>query len=195
MILPIIAYGTPLLKKKSEYISENSPELETLLENMFETMYAAHGVGLAAPQIGKLLRLFIVDCSPFVNDENGDVDEENVHLKDFVKVFINAEILEEEGEEWGFTEGCLSIPQIREEVIRQPTITIKYQDENFQEYTETFEGLAARVIQHEYDHIEGILFTDRINPFKRNLLENRLSKIAKGKVNADYKMKFYLKKK
>lgn len=192
MILPIIAYGTPVLKKVAEDIDKDYPGLQDLIANMWETMYEAHGVGLAAPQIGKSIRLFMVDCSPFAEDEEDG--EDNSHLKDFKKVFINAEILEEEGEEWGFTEGCLSIPEIREEVFRQEKVTIKYLDENFKEHVDTFDGFAARVIQHEYDHIDGILFTDHLKPFRRNLLSGRLTKIAKGNIDVGYRMKFYSKR-
>jgi len=192
MILPIIAYGTPLLKKESVDITPDYPGLKELMDNMWETMYAASGVGLAAPQVGKNIRMFMVDCSPFADDE--EEGEDNSHLKDFKKVFINAQILEEEGEEWGFTEGCLSIPDIREEVFRKEKITIKYLDENFKEHIDTYDGFAARVVQHEYDHIEGILFTDLLKPFRRNLLSGRLTKIAKGNIDVNYRMKFYSKR-
>ncbi len=193
MTYPIVAYGTPVLRKVAEDIPEDYPNLSEILENMFETMYKAHGVGLAAPQVGMSIRIFIVDCSPFADDEESE--EDNAYLKDFKKVFINAEILEEEGDEWAFTEGCLSIPDIREDVKRQPKVTIRYRDENWKEHTETYEGLAARVIQHEYDHIEGILFTDKLNPMRRSLLRGRLQDITKGKVRVDYKMKFPVLKK
>lgn len=186
MILPIVAYGDPVLKREGEDISADYPDLKGLIENMFETMYAAHGVGLAAPQVGKSIRLFIVDASAFV--EEGD--EEYEALKDFKRTFINPEILEESGEEWGFEEGCLSIPDIREDVLRQPDITMRYLDENFVEHTETFTGLAARVIQHEYDHIEGVLFIDHLSPLRRRMLKGRLTSISKGKISVDYRMKF-----
>ena len=186
MILPIVAYGTPVLRKKAEDIDADYPKLKEILENMFETMYNAHGVGLAAPQVGLGIRIFIVDCTPFSEDE----EEDNAHLKGFKKVFINPQITDEDGEEWAFTEGCLSIPDIREDVKRQPNIKIQYFDENFKEHTETYDGLAARVIQHEYDHIEGVLFTDKINPMRRSLLRGRLQDITKGNVRVDYKMKF-----
>lgn len=182
MILPIVAYGDPVLKREADEIEENYPHLQELIDNMYETMYNAEGVGLAAPQIGKSIRLFVVDASPFEEDEP--------QLKGFKKTFINPIIVEEEGKEWAFSEGCLSIPAIREEVKRKPKVTIEYYDENFNLLEETYEGLAARVIQHEYDHIEGILFTDHINPLKRRLLASKLNNISKGNVKVPYRMKF-----
>ena len=184
--MPIIAYGDPVLKKVSEDIDENYPNLKELINDMFETMYDSNGVGLAAPQINRSIRLFIVDASPYA--------EEDEALEGFKKVFINPIILEEEGREWTFNEGCLSIPGIREDVRRKPRVLIEYYDENFNLKEETYEGLAARILQHEYDHIEGILFTDRINPLRRRLLKGKLNDIAKGKVDIDYKMKFPLLK-
>ncbi|NJB37539.1 peptide deformylase [Croceivirga sp. JEA036] len=189
MILPITAYGDPVLRKKATNITKDYPNLETLLNNMWETMYNASGVGLAAPQVGLPIRIFLVDTTPFSKDEDLTEDEQS-QLDGFKKVFINAEILEETGEEWAFNEGCLSIPDIREDVQRKPKVTIKYMDENFKEHTETFDGLLARVIQHEYDHIEGILFTDKLSSLKKRLLKGRLEKISKGKINVEYKMKF-----
>ena len=186
MILPIVAFGDPVLKKTAEEISEDYEDLEPLIADMFETMYNASGVGLAAPQIGKSIRLFIIDAAPFAEDG----EEGTEMLKDFKKVFINAEILEEEGEEWSFNEGCLSIPGVREEVFRQEKITITYFDEDFREFTETYEGYAARIIQHEYDHIEGILFTDLISPLRKRLLKRKLEEISKGAIEIEYKMKF-----
>ncbi len=194
MIFPIVAYGDPVLKKKGKEINKDYPKLDELLENMFETMYNAHGVGLAAPQIGLPIRLFLVDTEPFSEDEELSEEERN-QLKGFRKVFINATILEETGEEWAFSEGCLSIPDIREDVFRNETIKINYFDENFVEHTETYGGLAARVIQHEYDHIEGILFTDKLSSLKKRLIKGKLSNISKGKVSADYRMRFPLAKK
>jgi peptide deformylase len=188
MILPITAYGDPVLRKVGVQIDKNYPDLQKLIADMFDTMANAKGVGLAAPQVGKSIRLFIVDGSPFAEDE------EHPELKNFKKVFINAKILEEKGEEWKYNEGCLSIPKIREDVNRKPTIRIKYQDENFVEHEETFTGIPARIIEHEYDHIEGKLFIDRIKPLRRTLLKGRLSDIAKGNVEVDYKMKFPIKK-
>lgn len=189
MILPIVAYGTPVLKKKAVDISAEDTDVKKLIEDMWETMYAASGVGLAAPQIGKSLRLFVVDASPFAEDEELSAEEQK-ELAGFKKVFLNPVIEKEEGESWSFTEGCLSIPDIREDVSRQEQLTIRYMDEHFKSHTETYTGLAARVIQHEYDHIEGILFTDKLSPLKKRLIKGKLTNIAKGKVTADYKMYF-----
>ncbi|WP_406684474.1 peptide deformylase [Seonamhaeicola sp. MEBiC1930] len=194
MILPIVAYGDPVLKRKAKEISKDYPKLDVLLENMFETMYNAYGVGLAAPQIGLPIRLFLVDTEPFSEDETFS-DEEKEQLKSFKRVFINPTILEEKGDEWAFNEGCLSIPDVREDVFRKPVITIEYLDENFEKKTETFDGLIARVIQHEYDHIEGVLFTDKLSSFKKRLIKGKLSNISKGKINIDYRMRFPEQKK
>ena len=189
MILPIVAYGDPVLRKVAVAIDGEFPDLEKLINNMKETMYNASGVGLAAPQIGKAIRLFLIDASPFAEDDDLSEEERTV-LKSFNKVFINPKILEEEGEEWIFNEGCLSIPDVREDVSRQPKITIEYQDENFTIHTETLEGLAARVFQHEYDHIEGILFTDKLSTLKKRIIKKKLENISKGKISADYRMRF-----
>jgi peptide deformylase len=189
MILPIVAYGDVVLKKKAKEIDKDYPKLDTLLENMYETMYGAFGVGLAAPQIGLAVRLFLVDTSPFSEDEDLS-EEEREQMKGFKKTFINAQILEEEGDEWAFNEGCLSIPDVREDVFRQPKIKIQYQDENFETHIEEYEGLIARVIQHEYDHIEGVLFTDKLSSFKKRLIKGRLLNISKGKIKVDYRMRF-----
>lgn len=189
MVLPIVAYGDPVLKKVGKKIDTNYPELDKLLENMWETMYNAHGVGLAAPQIGRAIRLFLVDTSPFAEDDEL-TEKEAAQLKDFKKAFINPTILEETGDEWVFNEGCLSIPNVREDVWRQETIKVHYFDENFNEFTETFDGLAARVIQHEYDHIEGVLFTDKLSGLKKRMLKGKLTNISKGKISADYRMRF-----
>ena len=189
MIIPIVAYGDPVLKKKAKNITPEYPKFSELIENMFETMYEAHGVGLAAPQIGLPIRVFLVDTTPFAEDESY-TPEEQEQLANFKKTFVNAEILEEEGEEWAFSEGCLSIPGINEDVFRKPTVTIKYQDENFKEYTETYDGLIARVIQHEYDHIEGVLFTDKLSSLKKRLIKGKLVNISKGKCSAEYRMRF-----
>jgi peptide deformylase len=194
MILPIVAYGDPVLKKKAQDISEEYSNLDVLLTNMYETMYNAYGVGLAAPQIGLPIRLFLVDTSPFAEDEELSEEERN-GLKDFKRTFINAKIIKEEGEEWAFNEGCLSIPDVREDVFRQPKITVEYFDENFKKHTEVFDGLVARVIQHEYDHIEGVLFTDKLSSLKKRLIKGRLSNISKGKISVDYKMRFPNQKK
>ncbi|WP_455169049.1 peptide deformylase [Aegicerativicinus sediminis] len=191
MIYPIVAYGDPVLRKMCQDISKDYPELPQLISDMFETMYAASGVGLAAPQIGIPIRLFIIDAEAFSDDPELSIEEQNF-LKNFKQVFINAEILDEEGEEWVFNEGCLSIPDVREDVFRQPKISIKYLDENFNEQTKEFEGIAARIIQHEYDHIEGKLFTDKLSSFKKRLIKGKLNNISKGKVDVDYKMKFPL---
>ncbi|SHI46803.1 peptide deformylase [Arenibacter nanhaiticus] len=189
MILPIVAYGDPVLRKVAVDIDKEYPAFETLLENMWETMYNASGVGLAAPQIGLPIRLFLVDTTPFSDDEDL-TEEEQKALNGFKKVFINAYIEEETGEEWGFNEGCLSIPDIREDVFRKETITISYMDEEFNSHKETYSGLLARVIQHEYDHIEGILFTDKLSSLKKRLIKSRLANISKGKIRVDYRMRF-----
>jgi len=194
MVLPIVAYGDPVLRKKCKSITEEYPKLKNLIKNMKETMYGAYGVGLAAPQIGLPIRLFLVDTSPFAEDDEFN-DEQKAELKSFQKTFINAEIMMEEGDEWAFNEGCLSIPDVREDVFRQPRITIKYQDEDFNEHTEVYDGLIARVVQHEYDHIEGVLFTDKLSGLKKRLIKGRLTNISKGKINVDYRMKFPLVKK
>ncbi len=189
MILPIIAYGDPVLRKVGKDIDKDYPKLAELLVNMRETMDNAYGVGLAAPQIGRAIRLFLVDTAPFAeNDEYSD--KERAKFLKFNKIFINAQILEEEGEEWIFNEGCLSIPNINEDVLRQPTIKIEYYDENFKKHTKTYTGVIARVIQHEYDHIEGILFTDKVSSFKKRLLKRKLENISKGKIDVGYAMKF-----
>ena len=194
MILPIVAYGDPVLKRKALPISENYEGLDQLIASMWETMYQAHGVGLAAPQIGKSIRLFVIDGSPFADDEDATPSDQLV-LKTFKKVFINAEMITEEGDDFSFTEGCLSIPDIREDVTRPSVIRLRYLDENFIEHVEEFSGLAARIIQHEYDHIEGILFTDKLSPLKKRLIKGRLDKISRGMVESDYRMKFYTKSK
>jgi len=193
MILPIIAYGDQVLRKLGVDIDKDYPNLAELIENMKETMVNANGIGLAAPQIGKAIRLFIVDTSPFEKDEDLE-DEERAFLANFKKIFINAKILKEEGDEWAFSEGCLSIPDINEDVFRQDKITIEYLDENFEKHTEVLDGLAARVVQHEYDHIEGILFTDKISSLKKRLIKKKLENISKGKINPSYRMKFPLLK-
>ncbi|SFB78536.1 peptide deformylase [Flexibacter flexilis DSM 6793] len=180
MIYPIVAYGDTVLKKKASPVTQGELDVKKLAEDMFETMYEANGVGLAAPQIGKSIRFFVVDAEP--------MDEEK--LVGFKKVFINATILEESGEEWAYQEGCLSIPGVREEVTRKSVIKIHYWDENWVEHTDVFDGLAARVIQHEYDHIEGVLFTDYLSPFKKRILKGKLTGISRGVARADYRMRF-----
>jgi peptide deformylase len=193
MILPIIGYGDPVLRKVGEPVSPDYPELKQVIADMYDTMYNAHGVGLAAPQVGLPIRIFIVDTEPFSDDDELSGDE-RAQLRNFKQTFINAKMLTEEGEEWGFNEGCLSIPEVREDVYRHEKIAIEYYDEAFNKKTETFDGLIARVIQHEYDHIEGILFTDRISSLKKRLIQKKLLGIMEGKSRPDYKMKFAAKK-
>ena len=178
MKLPIIAYGDPVLKKVCAPIEKEYPKLNELIADMWETMYHAGGVGLAAPQVNLPIRLFLVDTS------------DNEDEAPFKRVLINAEILEESGEPWGFTEGRLSIPEVREEVFRKPNVLISYYDENWKKHEETVSGFAARVIQHEYDHIEGKLFTEKINLLRKQLIKGKLDKISKGEIRGDYKMKF-----
>jgi len=189
MILPIIAYGDPVLRKVGKEITKDYPKLNELIANMTETMKNAQGVGLAAPQIGKDIRLFLIDASPFAESDELE-EEEKLFLQGFNRVFINAKIIEEEGDEWVFNEGCLSIPNINEDVYRNETIHIEYQDENFENKKDTLSGLAARIFQHEYDHIEGILFTDKLSSLKKRLLKKKLENISKGKVDIGYRMKF-----
>ena len=189
MILPVVATGDPILRKVAKDIDKDYPNLEELVANMRETMHNSYGVGLAAPQIGKAIRLFLVDTTPFSENEDlSDIEREN--LKNFDRVFINAKIIKEEGEPWVFNEGCLSIPGIVEEVTRHPIVTIEYFDEEFSKHTEVLTGLPARVVQHEYDHLEGILFTDKISSFKKRILRRKLENISKGKIDVDYAMKF-----
>lgn len=193
MILPIVGYGDPVLRKKAEDIRKDDPNLKQVIADMYETMYNAYGVGLAAPQVGLSIRLFVIDTKPFSEDEDL-TKEEQEQLAGFRKTFINPVITKEEGEEWGFNEGCLSIPEVREDVYRHERITIEYYDEDFNKQTEVYDGLRARVIQHEYDHIEGILFTDRISSLKKRLIQKKLQNIMEGKTRPDYKMKFFAKK-
>lgn len=182
MILPIIPYGNPLLRKVSEKIDSSYPQLAELIESMFSTMNSSDGVGLAAPQIGLSIRLFIVDASP--------MEEDYPEAKDFKKIFINPQIIEEKGEEWAFNEGCLSLPGIREDVVRKSVVVLEYQDENFTTHTEEFSGIAARIIQHEYEHLEGKLFVDTISPLRKKIIQGKLSNILKKKVKTSYRMKF-----
>ncbi|WP_396170700.1 peptide deformylase [Flavobacterium sp.] len=193
MILPIYGYGDPVLRKVGEDISAEYPNLQELIINMYDTMYNAYGVGLAAPQIGLAIRMFVIDTEPFSDSEDLTTEEQN-QLKGFKQTFINAKMLKEEGEEWGFNEGCLSIPDVREDVYRQEKITLEFYDENFNKKTEVYDGLIARVIQHEYDHIEGILFTDKIAMLKKTLIKKKLQNIMDGKARPDYRMKFCNKK-
>ena len=190
MILPIIAFGNPVLKRIADDIPENFEGLSALLTDMFETMYAAKGVGLAAPQIGESIRLFIVDGSPFANEEGEEIDPKAIGIEGFKKVFINPIIEEESGDLWPFQEGCLSIPKIRENVNRMERICVSYYDENWSFHRDEFDGYKARIIQHEYDHLEGILFTDKLSPLKKKLLSKRLGNVSIGIVEVDYKMKF-----
>ena len=189
MILPIVAYGENILKTKAVNITSDYPELNKLINDMWETMYNANGVGIAAPQIGKSIRLFVIDASPFSEDKEISDDEIST-LKNFKKVFINPEIIDETGDEWNFMEGCLSIPNIREDIKRKEKITIKYYNESFEEIELDLEGLAARVVQHEYDHIEGVLFTDKLSSLKKKLLKGKLNDISKGKIKTEYKMRY-----
>ncbi|HVZ55288.1 MAG TPA: peptide deformylase [Chitinophagaceae bacterium] len=190
MILPIVAYGHPILRKVAADIGPDYPGLADLIGSMWETMYASNGVGLAAPQINRDIRLFVVDTfQMFANME----EEEKAEYPDapgLKQVFVNAHIVELDGEEWPYNEGCLSIPKIREDIVRQGTVTLRFRDEQFTEQTRTFEGLSARVILHEYDHIEGKLFIDYLPPLKRKLMKGKLDDISRGKVNVDYKMLF-----
>jgi peptide deformylase len=193
MILPIIGYGDPVLRKIGNELTPEYPNLKEIIANMYETMYNACGVGLAAEQVGLSLRLFVIDTTPFSDDEDLNVKEQK-QLNGFKRTFINAKMIKEEGEEWAFNEGCLSIPDVREDVYRNPTITIEYCEEDFVMKTEVFDGLIARVIQHEYDHIEGILFTDKISSLKKRLIQKKLKNIIEGKTFQDYRMKFFAKK-
>jgi peptide deformylase len=193
MIIPIYGYGEPVLRQVSEEITPNYPNLSAIIDNMYDTMYNAYGVGLAAPQVGLPIRLFIIDTEPF-SDSNDLTKDEQLQLKNFKKTFINAKMILEDGKEWGFNEGCLSIPDVREDVYRNERITIEYCEENFIKKTEVFDGLIARVIQHEYDHIEGILFTDKISMLKKTLIKKKLQNIMDGKAFPDYRMKFANKK-
>lgn len=190
MILPIVAYGADILRKEGKDITPDYPNLAKLIEDMWETMYASNGVGLAAPQINKDIRLFVMDSAQIF--ENQEEDEKGKYPDEpgTKQVFINARIKSLDGEEWAYNEGCLSIPKIREDVMRNETVTLTYVDENFMPYEKTFNGITARIILHEYDHIEGKLFIDYLKPFKRKLLRGKLDDISKGKVRADYKMIF-----
>ena len=191
MILPIVGYGDPILKKKAQIVEKNYPDLKSLISDMFETMYHASGVGLAAPQIGKSIRLFIIDTSAF---DNKDFEETSgFKTATLKKVFINPEIINESGEAKPFEEGCLSIPNVREIINRKSEIKLSYFDENFVHHQESFNGIIARVIQHEHDHIEGVLFTDKVSPFKKKLIKGKLNSILTGKVSVDYSMNFYKK--
>lgn len=188
MILPIIAYGNPVLKKKAKAITADYKDLDLLIANMYQTMYNANGVGLAAPQIGLSIRLFVLDLSPFSEDE--EFNKKDKELENYKRIFINPIKVKEEGVGWVFNEGCLSIPNIRGDVSRKETITIRYTTQDWEEKEETFSGIKARVIQHEYDHLEGILFTEKLSSLKKKLLKGKLNDIVKGNTEVDYKMKF-----
>lgn len=190
MILPIVAYGHPVLRKLAEEIAPDYPDLQKFIEDMWETMYASNGVGLAAPQVNRSIRLFVVDSTQIFEGMEEDEKKEFADNPGVKRVFINAVVEDVDGEEWAYNEGCLSIPKIREDIYRNESVTLSYQDENFEEHTETFQGITARVILHEYDHIEGKLFIDYLKPLKRKLMRGRLEDISRGKVNVDYKMVF-----
>ena len=188
MILPIIGYGNPILRITSKDINNSYPNLKKLINDMYETMYNANGVGLAAPQIGKSIRLFIIDTAPFLNIDENEI--EGIKVESIKQTFINPVIIQESGDSWSFEEGCLSIPHIREDVKRKSDINIEFYDENFTLNKKSFSGIVARVIQHEYDHIQGILFTDKLTSFKKRLLKNKLNNIEKGNIDIDYLMDF-----
>lgn len=191
MIYPIVAYGHPVLRKPAEEISQDFPDLDKLISDMYETMYNAKGVGLAAPQIGKSIRIFIVDGSPVQDSE----EDESIEMQGWKKVFINPKVIEEKGEEWGYDEGCLSIPDVIEQVYREEEVLLRYYDENWVEHEKTFRGMQARIIQHEYDHLEGVLFTDYVKGIRKQLIKSRLSKISKGKYSTFYPMTYGSKSK
>src|SRR2546423_2752462 len=184
MILPIVAYGHPILRKVAHDIDENYPDLDKLIEDMWETMYGSNGVGLAAPQVNKGIRLFVMDSAQIFNnmDEEERKEETYPDAPGIKQVFINAHIVEEQGEDWPYNEGCLSIPKIREDINRAEEVTIEYQDQNFHRHTKTFNGITGRIILHEYDHIDGKLFIDHISPLKRKLLKRKLDDISKGNI-------------
>lgn len=190
MIFPIVAYGAPVLRKVSKDIGPDYPGLQTLIADMWETMYASNGVGLAAPQINKDIRLFVMDSEQIF--ANLDDDEQGVYpdAPGIKQVFINAHITALDGEEWAYNEGCLSIPKIREDVMRASVVTLNYVDEQFQPHTKSFNGITARVILHEYDHIDGKLFIDYLKPLRKKMLQGKLNDISKGKIKVDYKMIF-----
>ncbi len=190
MILPIVAYGAPVLRKICEDIELDYPALDKLIADMWETMYNSNGVGLAAPQINKDIRLFVIDSEQIFANKDEDEELDYPDAPGYKGVFINAHITELKGAPWSYNEGCLSIPKIREDVNREETVTLEYDDENFNHHVKTFSGITARVILHEYDHIEGKLFIDHIKPLKRKLLQGKLNDISKGKVKVDYRMVF-----
>ncbi len=190
MILPIVAYGAPILRTIARDITPDFPGLSKLIEDMWETMYASNGVGLAAPQINQDIRLFVIDSTQVFEGMDAKEKAEYPDAPGIKQVFINAQVLELNGEEWSYNEGCLSIPKIREDVIREEEVVLQYVDENFESHTRSFDGITARVILHEYDHIEGKLFIDHLKPLKRKLLKGKLDDISRGKIKVDYKMSF-----
>ncbi len=190
MTLPIVAYGHPVLRTVCKDITPDYPNLQKFIEDMWETMYDSNGVGLAAPQVNKDIRLFVIDSTQIFENMEDEEKDDYDDAPGVKQVFINAHIVELDGEEWAYNEGCLSIPKIREDIFRQETVTLSYMDENFQPHTQTFSGITARVILHEYDHIEGKLFIDYMKPFKRKLLKGKLDDISRGKISVDYKMMF-----
>jgi peptide deformylase len=190
MILPIVAYGHPVLRKVSQDIDPDYPHLNRLIEDMWETMYSSNGVGLAAPQVNKDIRLFIADSHQIFQNMEPDERKEYPDDPGIKQIFINAHIREINGGKWTYNEGCLSIPKIREDIVRNETVTLEYQDENFKSHVTTFRGITARIILHEHDHLEGKLFIDYLPPLKRKLMKGKLDDISKGKVNVDYKMVF-----
>jgi len=190
MILPIVAYGAPILRKVSKDIDAGYPKLPQLLEDMWETLYNSNGVGLAAPQINRDIRLFLVDSTQIFANQEEDEKGQYPDEPGIKEVFINAQVVELDGEDWPYNEGCLSIPKIREDVYRPEEVTLEYLDENFEPHTKTFNGITARIILHEYDHIEGKLFIDYLKPLKKKMLAGKLTDISKGKVKVDYKMVF-----
>lgn len=193
MILPIVAYGNPVLRKVATDINPDYPQLEKFIAAMWETMYASNGVGLAAPQVNKDIRLFVVDTVQIFDNMDEKDKKEYPGDNGLKAIFINAHVVEMNGDEWPYNEGCLSIPKIREDIYRQESVTMKFMDDKFQSHTKTFTGITARVILHEYDHIEGKLFIDYLSPLKRKLMKGKLNDISKGKVNVDYKMAFPVK--
>ena len=190
MILPIVAYGAPVLRTIGLDINKDHPDLQKFLDDMWETMYNSKGVGLAAPQVNRNIRLFVIDSLQILNNLEDDEKDDYINDKGYKGVFINAQVIEMSGKEWSYNEGCLSIPKIREDVMRKEIVTISYQDENFEEQTATFNGITARVILHEYDHIEGKLFIDYLKPLKRKLLKRKLDDITRGRIDVDYRMSF-----
>jgi peptide deformylase len=190
MILPIVAYGAPVLRKVAQDIPHDYPQLDKLIEDMWETMYASNGVGLAAPQINKSIRLFVVDSSQIF--ENQDEEDKGKYPDEpgIKRVFINAHVKELDGNEWSYNEGCLSIPKIREDIVRPEEVVLEYVDENFEQHTEKFIGITARIIQHEYDHLDGKLFIDYLKPLRKKMLQGKLNDISKGKLRMDYKMMY-----